>query len=67
MESTADGGDNQSSTSAVDARDFIKFIVKVVPAILEGETGESNSHELRNACNSAEYFECIKKFLSDSQ
>ncbi|CAB4035619.1 cytoplasmic dynein 1 heavy chain 1-like [Paramuricea clavata] len=67
MESTADGGDNQSSTSVVEARDFIKFIVRVVPAILEGETGESNSHELRNACNSAEYFECIKKFLSDSQ
>ena len=67
MEATADGGENPSSTSVVDGRDFVKFLVKVVPAILEGDTNESNSHELRNACNNAEYFECIKKFLSDPQ
>ena len=67
MESTADGGDTQSSTSVVDASEFVKYIVKIVPVILEGEARESNSHELRNACGVAEYFECIKKFLSDPQ
>lgn len=67
MESTADGGDGQSSASVVDARDFVRFIVKIVPAILEDDDQESNSHELRNACNNAEYFERIKKFLSDPQ
>lgn len=65
MESAAESGDTQSSTAVVDARDFVQFLVKVVPAILEGDTDQS--HELINACNNDEYFECIKKFLSDPQ
>lgn len=66
MEPAAEGGENQSSTSVVEVRDFIEFILNIVPAILEGESG-SPSRELQQACNDASNFECIKKFLGDPQ
>ena len=66
MEPTAEGGDNSSSTSVVANRDFVKFILNVVPVILEGESCEAPA-ELQEACNDPGNFECIRKFLTDPQ
>lgn len=65
MEQAAEGGENQSS-SVVEVRHFIEYILNIVPAILEGESG-SPSRELQQACNDASNLECIKKFLGDPQ
>lgn len=66
MEPAAEGGENQSPTSVVEVRDFVKFVVNIVPAILDGESGAA-PRELQQAFNDSSNLECIKKFIGDPQ